>query len=83
MRAWQGRDQLRQPYQIVGGEREGERPIDLRQAAQPGLAQTGHGLQPAERVFDAFADALACAVPGCRVVRRSIAERRPQVFWAT
>ena len=69
--------QLRQPHQIVGGGSEGEGPSDAVAAAEPGLLLPGDRLDPAERLLDALADALAdgiAAVPGrARVDRRAAA----------
>src|SRR5215207_9506266 len=67
------RDQLRQPHQIVGGSRERERPSDAVAAAKPGLLLPGDRLDPAERLLDALADALAdgvAAMPGRAPVDR-------------
>ena len=75
-------NELRQSNQIVGGGSEGEGPPDATATAELRLLLPGHRLEPAERLFDALADALTdgiAAVPR----RASIAELRPLVFCAT
>src|SRR5919106_2876927 len=60
------REELRQPHQIVSGGSEGEGPSDAVAAAELRLPLPGDGLDPAERLLDALADALAdgiAAVP--------------------
>jgi hypothetical protein len=52
------RDELRQSNQIVGGGSEGEGPPDATATAELRLLLPGHRLDPAERLFDALADAL-------------------------
>src|ERR1700749_3148017 len=64
----------RRPHQIVGDRGEGEAPIHLRQAAQFGPAQAGDGLDPAERLLDPLADALALGV--ARMARGAPVDRR-------
>jgi hypothetical protein len=66
--------QFRRPHQIVGDRGEGEAPIDLRLAAQFGPAQAGDGLDPAERLLDPLADALALGV--ARMARGAPVDRR-------
>ena len=51
-------DELRQSNQIVGGGSEGEGPPDATATAELRLLLPGHRLDPAERLFDALADAL-------------------------
>ena len=48
-----------------------------------GLALAGDGVDPGEHRLDPMSRALALPVAACLVVRRWIAERRPDVFWAT
>ena len=60
-------------HQIVGRAGEGEDPIHLAHATMANLAHQGNRLQPAEALFDALPLLLADGVPGCRVVRASIA----------
>ena len=62
-RAWScaGSQQLGQAHQVAGGGRQGEHPADPGQAAVPRLAQAAGGLDPAERLLDALAQALADA----------------------
>src|SRR3546814_7194112 len=50
--------------QIVGNGREGEGQVDASPPAEPGLTQSGHGLDPAERLLDPLADALAGGIAG-------------------
>src|SRR3546814_20089337 len=50
--------------QIVGNGREGEGQVDASPPAEPGLTQSGHGLDPAERLLDLLADALAGGIAG-------------------
>lgn len=57
-------EQLGQPDQIIGGRREGERPVDLLEAAELGSSQACDGLDPAERLLDPLADAQAGCVAG-------------------
>jgi uncharacterized membrane protein len=51
--------ELRQPHQIVGGGSEGKGPPDEVAATELRLPLAGNRLDPAERLFDALADALA------------------------
>src|ERR687896_1102004 len=53
-----------QPHQIVSGGREGEGEVDPRQPAKAGLLQAGDRLDPAERLLDPLADALALGIAG-------------------
>src|SRR2546421_12086521 len=53
-----------QAYEVVGGHREGELPIDLEHPAMPHLTQAGHRLGPVEGFLDAFADALRERIAG-------------------
>lgn len=62
------RDELRQPHEIIGGGAEGEGP-DAVAATELRLLLAGDGLDPAERLFDPFADALAGGVAVARRVR--------------
>src|SRR5688572_9168713 len=64
LRAWLGRQQLGQPYQIVGCGVQCERPADAPGAAVLGLAQTAGGLLPAKDLFHALTDALADGITG-------------------
>jgi hypothetical protein len=48
----------------------------------PHFAQAGHRFGPAEGLLDALADPLRDRIAGWRVVRPSIAERRPLWFCA-
>src|SRR3984957_1587089 len=68
------RDELRQSNQIVGGGSEGEGPPDAAATAELRLLLPGHRLDPAERLFDAFADALTDGI--AVVPRRACVDRR-------
>src|ERR1700722_20332625 len=68
------RKQLGQSNQVVGGHGEGELPIDLGQPPVTRLAQTGDRLGPAERFFDALADAQADRI--ARMARGAAVDRR-------
>jgi hypothetical protein len=52
------------PYQVVGRSSQCEDPADARLAAMAGLAQRGHGLEPAKHFFDALAPRLTQQVAG-------------------
>jgi hypothetical protein len=67
-------DQLRQAHEIVGGGGEGEGESGLGAADEAGLAQSRDRLDPPERLFDPFTDALALVVAS--VSRPSMAEKR-------
>src|SRR5580704_16169074 len=68
------RDELRQSNQIVGGGSEGEGPPDAAATAELRLLLPGHRLDPGERLFDAFADALTDGIAA--VPRRACVDRR-------
>src|SRR5206468_12572801 len=51
-------------YQVVGGRGEGEHPAHPGGAAMTGLAQPGDGLDPAEHLLDALANAPADGITG-------------------
>src|SRR6202158_583027 len=68
------RDELRQSNQIVGGGSEGEGPPDAAATAELRLLLPGHRLDPAERLFDALADALT---DGIRARARRRTDRPP------
>jgi len=71
------------PARSVGGCREGEGPVHVRQAAQLRPTQARDSLHPAESLFDPLADALACSIARmpCRpaVNRRATAARVPRL----
>src|SRR5450755_963554 len=70
------RYQLGESHQIVGGGSQGKSPSDAITATEPGLLLPGDGLDPAECLFDALADALAdgiAAVPGRSPINRRTA----------
>ena len=72
------RDELRQSNQIVGGGSESEGPPDATATAELRLLLPGHRLDPAERLFDALADALTdgiAAVPRRARVDRGVEGR--------
>ena len=58
------RQQPGQPHQVVCGGREGERQVDPVPTAEPGLAEPCYRLDPAERLLDPLADALAGGLAG-------------------
>src|ERR1700722_6659042 len=68
------RDELRQSHQIVGGGSEDEGPPDAVATAELRLLLPGHRLDPAERLFDALADALTDGI--ATVPRRAPVNRR-------
>src|SRR5712692_174238 len=59
--------------QVVGCDREGEHPLDARQASMTKLPQSAHGLQPAEDLFHALSLLLADQI--ARVARRALIDR--------
>ena len=77
------RQQLGQSDEIVGRGGEGEGEADPIEATELRLLLSGHRLDPAKGFFDALAEALADGVAAMRVVRPSITELRPLLFWAT
>src|SRR5918997_3784523 len=56
--------QLGDADQVVGGSGEGEAPPDALEPSVAGLAQAARDLDPAERLLDPLADALAQGVAG-------------------
>src|ERR1700722_3564339 len=68
------RYELRQSNQIVGGGSEGEGPPDAAATTELRLLLPGHRLDPAERLFDALADALTAGIAA--VPRRACVDRR-------
>ena len=68
------RDELQQSNQIVGGGSEGEGPPDATATAELRLLLPGHRLDPAERLFNALADALTDVIAA--VPRRACVDRR-------
>src|SRR5260370_28290018 len=75
-RAWLRRSsqELRQPYQVVGGRGEGEHPADPPGAPVACLAQTSGRLHPAKHLLDPFARALAGRI--ARMARCAAIDRR-------
>src|SRR2546428_7589752 len=60
------RSEVAYPYQVVGGQGEGEIPVHSRQAAVSHLSRHPHRLQPAEDLLDPLSQLLAhlvCEMP--------------------
>src|SRR5690606_11715108 len=66
--------ELGQPHEIVGGGREGEGPSDTVATAELRLVLPSDRLDPAERLLDTLADALAGDVAA--MARRATVDRR-------
>lgn len=58
------RQQLGKADQVVGGGGESEEPADADGAAMARFAQIGDGLDPAERLLDAFAQSQRDRIAG-------------------
>src|SRR5437867_5713368 len=58
------RQQLWQPDEVVGCSCKREGPSDFFEPSILGFSEPGYGLDPAEALFDAFANALARNVAG-------------------
>jgi hypothetical protein len=62
-----------QPHQIAGSGSEGEGPANPFEPLEPGLALSGHGLDPAEGLFNPLSDMQAHGVAG--MARRASIDR--------
>lgn len=76
-------EELGQAQQVVGGAAEDEDPVDLGQASQLHPGERAGLLQPAEGLLDQPAAAELECIAGCRVVLRSMFERRPLSLFCT
>src|SRR3954471_14434988 len=69
--------------QIVGCHCKDKLERDATNTPVFGFVQSGNRLGPGEAFLDPLANDLAGSIPGCRVVRPSMAETRLVVFCAT
>ena len=76
------RHELRQPHKIVGGGREGEGPSDAVTPTELRLVLPCNGLDPAECLLDALADAQDDAI-AAMARRAPVDGRAATMFCAT